>query len=314
MKSRSLAVSAACLLALGLFRPAPASAHFILQTPASWRDQDFLGSPQKGPPCGDEGTAAKTGAITAFQTGQEITITINETVTHPGHYRVALAVHDRSELPPEPPVTAGSTACGSVPIMNPPVFPVLADGVLPHTQSFSGPQTFKVTLPAGVTCTHCTLQVIEFMSNHGLNNPGGCFYHHCADISITDVPVMGTGGSGGASAAGGSSATGGASAAGGEGSGAMSGAGGSSSSAGGSGTGTGTGGSAPSTGGTAGTASSGVGGNGTAGTDAAADGSSSSGGCSLASPPSGSMASLFGIAMAAWIARRRRVAGRRAAA
>jgi hypothetical protein len=31
-----------------------------------------------------------------------------------------------------------------------------------------------------VTCDHCTLQVIEFMSQHG----APCFYHHCADISI----------------------------------------------------------------------------------------------------------------------------------
>ena len=22
------------------------------------------------------------------------------------------------------------------------------------------------------------------MSNHGLNNPGGCFYHHCATVSV----------------------------------------------------------------------------------------------------------------------------------
>jgi hypothetical protein len=41
-----------------------------------------------------------------------------------------------------------------------------------------------VTLPSNVTCEKCTLQVIEFMSDHPLNNPGGCFYHHCADIAI----------------------------------------------------------------------------------------------------------------------------------
>jgi hypothetical protein len=51
-----------------------------------------------------------------------------------------------------------------------------------------------------MTCTKCTLQVIEFMSNHGLNNPGGCFYHHCADISIQ--PAGGGGASGGDAGAG----------------------------------------------------------------------------------------------------------------
>jgi MYXO-CTERM domain-containing protein len=36
-----------------------------------------------------------------------------------------------------------------------------------------------------MTCaSNCVLQVAEFMSDHGLNNPGGCFYHHCANITI----------------------------------------------------------------------------------------------------------------------------------
>ena len=72
--------------------------------------------------------------------------------------------------------------------MTTPVLPVLADNMLAHTTPFSGPQSFQITLPAGMTCASCTLQVIEFMSNHQLNNPGGCFYHHCADIAITADP------------------------------------------------------------------------------------------------------------------------------
>jgi uncharacterized protein (TIGR03382 family) len=48
-----------------------------------------------------------------------------------------------------------------------------------------------VTLPADKTCTNCTLQVLEFMSNHGLNMPGGCYYHHCATINIV-APDGGT--------------------------------------------------------------------------------------------------------------------------
>jgi len=161
----------------------PASAHFILQSPASWREQNVLGDPQKTGPCGDEGTAALTGAVTAFSPGETITISIDEVIFHPGHYRVALAVNDRSELPAEPPVTPGATDCGSVPIMSPAEFPVLADGMLLHTEPFPDAQSFQVTLPSDVTCTHCTLQVLEFMSNHG----APCFYHHCADISIGEV-------------------------------------------------------------------------------------------------------------------------------
>jgi hypothetical protein len=165
-----------------------AEAHFVLQAPACWMSQDAYGGPEKLGPCGDEGGGTPTGTVTAFQSGQTITITINEVIYHPGHYRISLATNDRSEIPEEPKVTAGATACGSVPIMDPPVFPVLADGVFLHTKPFTAPQTMQLTLPSNVTCTHCTLQVLEFMSDHPLNNPGGCFYHHCADISISAAP------------------------------------------------------------------------------------------------------------------------------
>jgi hypothetical protein len=164
--------------------PAVARAHFQLKAPTSWMSQDALGSPQKMGPCGDEGGGTATGTVTAFKPGDTVTITIDEKVFHPGHYRIALA-RDRSELPVEPPVTAGSTPCGTVPVASPAVFPVLADGVFDHTAPFDKPQTTTVTLPADMTCDRCTLQVIQFMSDHGLNNPGGCFYHHCADVAIT---------------------------------------------------------------------------------------------------------------------------------
>ncbi len=161
-----------------------AEAHFVLQNPPSMSKQGILGDPQKAPPCGDNGDAVSTGKVTTYAPGQTITIKLKEMVPHPGHYRVALAVNDPSELPAEPLVTPGTTACGTVEIDPAPVFPVLADGMLVHTSPMSGSQTFEVTLPSDVTCDHCTLQVLEFMSNHGLNNPGGCFYHHCADIAI----------------------------------------------------------------------------------------------------------------------------------
>ncbi|HEY1955247.1 MAG TPA: SCE4755 family polysaccharide monooxygenase-like protein [Polyangiaceae bacterium] len=164
-------------------------AHFELVAPASWMSQDPVGSPQKLGPCGDEldGTDAATpsGIVTAYKVGDTITITIDEKVFHPGHYRVALGMNGPGDLPAEPAVDAGASfPCGSAVIENPPVFPVIADDVFDHTQPFTSPQTTTVTLPPNVSCDHCTLQVIEFMSDHGLNNPGGCFYHHCADISV----------------------------------------------------------------------------------------------------------------------------------
>ena len=169
------------IAAASAFVPGLAHAHFILIAPDSWMSQDSFGLPEKLGPCGDEGGGTPTAAVTAFRSGQAISVTINEVIYHPGHYRVALAVSDRSELPPEPTVTPkAGDPCGSAAIQNPPTFPILADNVLPHTQPFAGPQTFTVTLPTDVTCTKCTLQVLEFMSSH----PAPCFYHHCADLSI----------------------------------------------------------------------------------------------------------------------------------
>ena len=148
-------------------------------------EQNGLGDPQKAAPCGDNGDAVATNMVTTYQEGDTFTLSLTEMIPHPGHYRVALALEpDLSDLPPEPIVTPGATPCGSAPIDPNPVFPVLADGVFEHDSPLVGEQSIDITLPKGVTCENCTLQVIEFMSDHALNDPGGCYYHHCAVISI----------------------------------------------------------------------------------------------------------------------------------
>jgi hypothetical protein len=85
---------------------------------------------------------------------------------------------------------------------------VIVDDKLDHTTEFSSPQSFQVTLPT-TTCTNCTLQVIEFMSDHGLNDPGGCFYHHCAQVNLvapgTPIADAGVGGGSGSDSGSGSS-------------------------------------------------------------------------------------------------------------
>ncbi|MBV8756545.1 MAG: lytic polysaccharide monooxygenase [Deltaproteobacteria bacterium] len=178
---------------------APAYAHFKLVSPASRSAQDALGGPQKSSPCGESDAtqgandSTPTNTIVQLKAGGTVTVSINETITHPGHYRVALA-QDMASLPPEPTVSPGTGfACGSAPVDAHPQLPVLADGLFTHTSSFNGHvQTAQVQLPAGMTCNNCVLQVIEFMSDHGLNNPGGCFYHHCSIVNITaDGPDAG---------------------------------------------------------------------------------------------------------------------------
>ncbi|HZJ65076.1 MAG TPA: SCE4755 family polysaccharide monooxygenase-like protein [Kofleriaceae bacterium] len=186
------------LLALaGLAAAPPAHAHFNLMKPQSWANQDPDGNPQKSPPCGNE-NAVETRAVNEYKVGDTIDITIRETTAHPGHYRVFLA-SDQASLPgdPDAEVVPGTTDCGSLAIKTNPTLPLLADGLLVHTRAFSGPQTVKVALPAGMLCDHCVLQVVEFMAEHG----APCFYHHCANIKITatgaDAGVPGPGPDGG---------------------------------------------------------------------------------------------------------------------
>lgn len=187
LKATSRVALAACALFASSAPATTAAAHFLLLSPDSAYEQGFLGDPQKAPPCGDVAGTRATGKVSSFAPGQTISIKVDETIYHPGHYRVALA-KTRAELPPEPAVTAGSTPCGSAAIDPNPTFPVLVDGALVHDTPFPGEQTIEVTLPTDVTCDNCVLQVIEFMSEHGLNNPGGCYYHHCATIALKAAP------------------------------------------------------------------------------------------------------------------------------
>jgi hypothetical protein len=171
-----------------------ASAHFRLLEPQSWLMENNLGDPQKLGPCG--GTSADAGmptnALTKLQGGQMLHIKLQETIFHPGHYRVALAVNSRSDLPPDPDVATRDTDKGpwsvSSPIAKQPNIPVLADGLFVHTTRQTAPFETDVQLP-NISCEKCTLQIVEFMADHGYNHDGGYFYHHCAVLQITADPA-----------------------------------------------------------------------------------------------------------------------------
>lgn len=180
----------ALLLAVAtLLSATEARAHFKLIAPQASYTQDGFGSPQKDRPCGPAaGAGTASGAVTVYKPGDTISITINETVYHPGHYRVSLA-KDEASLPPDPAVKVGASQCGSADITANPTLPILKDGALLHSSPFAGDQTFQVQLPANFTCNKCMLQVLEFMSSHG----APCFYYHCATITVA-APDGGGGG------------------------------------------------------------------------------------------------------------------------
>jgi hypothetical protein len=167
--------------------------HFRLVEPASWIVENERGDPQKTGPCG--GSNADWGkpsyAVTKATGGQKIHIKVQETIYHPGHYRVALAVNSPTELPLDPETTTREGERGpvsvSAKIQDPPQIPVLADGLFVHSTKPTGqlpPFEADVQLP-NINCRRCTLQIVQFMAEHGFNNPGGYSYHHCATMQIT---------------------------------------------------------------------------------------------------------------------------------
>jgi len=188
------------LVAAGLTIAVPAviHAHFKLLEPASWLIEDTRGDPQKAGPCG--GTNNDYGKpsyiIGKAVGGQKLHLKVQETVYHPGHYRVALAVNSATELPLDPETTTRESDRGpwsvSAVIQNPTKIPVLADGLFVHSTRPTGPMDpweADVQLP-NINCRKCTLQVVQFMADHGFNNPGGYSYHHCANLQITADPAQ----------------------------------------------------------------------------------------------------------------------------
>src|SRR4051812_45718907 len=79
-------------------------AHFKLVEPASWLVENDRGDPQKAGPCGGSNTdwGKPSYVIGKAVGGQTIHLKVQETIYHPGHYRVALAVNSPTELPADP--------------------------------------------------------------------------------------------------------------------------------------------------------------------------------------------------------------------
>jgi hypothetical protein len=178
--------------AFGLLAAA-AEAHFKLIEPASWIQEDERGDPQKLAPCGgtidDAGT--RSGLVTDVQGGSMLSIVVNETIYHPGHFRISLARRP-NWLPPDPVVTTKETDRGtrsdSAVIEENPQPPVLVDGLWQHDERFTGLRETEIAIP-NIDCENCFLQVIQFMAEHPGVREGNFSYHHCAVLNITADPA-----------------------------------------------------------------------------------------------------------------------------
>lgn len=190
MTPRTTRIAAAMTLALAA---AGAQAHFRLLEPASWIEEDDRGDPQKLAPCGGtiDNPGMRSGLSTDVTGGEMLRIVVEETVFHPGHYRIALARRP-NWLPDDPPVTMKETERGlrsdRAEIQANPEPPLLADGLWEHYERRTGLWETEIEVP-NIDCEGCFLQVIQFMSEHPGFREGGFSYHHCAVLNITADPA-----------------------------------------------------------------------------------------------------------------------------
>ena len=187
--------------------PVDTQAHFNLLEPKPWIVLNPLGNPQKVGPCGGnpngDNDAILSGIVTEVTGGSKLHLKIQETIFHSGHYRVALSVNSRNELPADPTAVEKYTDRGLYSvwgvIQSPPQIPVLADGLFRHYPEEGQRASFRPATPMdpweadipipNINCEKCTLQVIQFMADHVYNQPGGYSYHHCADLKDHGRPV-----------------------------------------------------------------------------------------------------------------------------
>ena len=169
-----------------------AQAHFKLISPASWIEEDDRGDPQKMAPCGgtlaDGGT--RTGAVTDVTGGSMLRVAIEETIFHPGHWRVSLARRINwlpADATPVMKDTENGPRSDYFVIDENPQPPVLIDGLWENQERRTGPRETEVRIP-NIDCEGCFLQVVQFMEEHPGFREGGFTYHHCAVLNITADP------------------------------------------------------------------------------------------------------------------------------
>jgi hypothetical protein len=174
-----------------------AHAHFKLTKPASWLNEDELGGPQKGSPCGPGNVRPfigdnvdpipASGAITTFHAGETISVEWQETVYHPGYFRISLAPVSPADATstefPDPALTDTENChFDHSLVQTEPHDNVLADGLhMASDQNGTNRSlTAEVKLP-DEPCEHCTLQLVQVMEGHPASS---CFYFHCAEIKV----------------------------------------------------------------------------------------------------------------------------------
>jgi hypothetical protein len=142
-------------------------------------------------------------AVTTFHAGETITVQWQETVYHPGYFRISLAVTHAADATntnfPDPALT-DPVDChyDRAAVQTGPHDNVLADGLFMAADQNGTNRSLMqdVKLP-NEPCDKCTLQVVQVMEGHPASS---CFYFHCAEITILPVDGGNAGASGAAGA------------------------------------------------------------------------------------------------------------------
>jgi hypothetical protein len=207
------------LTGLALLCTTHAQAHFKLLRPTSWLNEDSMGGPQKGSPCGPGNSGPLFGddvqpipasaAVTTFHAGETIAVEWQETIYHPGYFRISLAPVRAAEATganfPDPPLTdLQDCHYDQAAVQTSPHDNVLADGLfMAAGQEGANRSLMQVVKLPDTPCDSCTLQVVQVMEGH----PGrSCYYFHCAEVKILPAEA-GLAGVGGVAGAGGTPAS-----------------------------------------------------------------------------------------------------------
>ena len=165
-----------------------AHAHIKLLQPDSWLNEDELGGPQKGGPCGpggfdDEQPVPLSTKVTTVVAGDTLTVEFEETIHHPGWFRISLA-EDPADFEEIAFPNANNCNYDLAQVPSEPHGNVLLDGLGKDTDLTGPSRTFseQVKLPDR-PCEKCTLQVIQVMAD-ALHAPPDCIYYHCATLKI----------------------------------------------------------------------------------------------------------------------------------
>ena len=152
-------IGAAIVLASG-----SAGAHLDVLSPAPRSAQLKQG------PCGGGADEARGEVVHSFRPGQTITVTWDEYVDHPGHFRISFDADGQDDFvdPASFEDVSGNPS-------------VLIDGI--PDRAGGGSYTQEVTLPA-VSCDRCTLQVVQVMTDKPPHGDGNDLYYQCVDLVL----------------------------------------------------------------------------------------------------------------------------------